>query len=374
MDDPLRLTARRPHAGGTTPEEHERARELILAFGWNSTSYQILNPGIRLWFCAHPEAVVGYVEHAGVWVVAGAPVCAAERLLAVATRFEEEAERAGCRVCYFGAESRLESAEHASPRHSRVLLGAQPVWTPRSWVPLLRHHASLRAQISRARNKGVAIAEWPTSSAHHPQIERCLGEWLAGRRMPALHFLVEPRTLTALTDRRLFVAERGGEPVGFLLLSPVPRRNGWLVEQIVRGAAAPNGTAESLIDAAFSRLAEEGFDYVTLGLAPLSRRAPFSPAENPAWLRGVLHAVRSFGRRFYNFEGLDAFKAKLQPDGWEPVFAIANQKRFSPRMLWAIAAAFSGGSPLVLAGRALARKLRPDRGGRSCPPSPPPSH
>ena len=30
--------------------EHEKARALVLRFGWNATAYQILNPGIELWF------------------------------------------------------------------------------------------------------------------------------------------------------------------------------------------------------------------------------------------------------------------------------------------------------------------------------------
>jgi phosphatidylglycerol lysyltransferase len=351
------LTSRAPAEGRPSRQELERARELVLAFGWNSTAYQILNPGIQLWFCGSSPAVVGFVEQAGVLVVAGAPVCASESLPAVGAEFEESARRRGFGVCYFGAESRLDLVYRGSPRHSRVLLGAQPAWQPSSWEGILKHHASLRAQLNRARNKGVRITEWPTRRAHHPQIERCLREWLAARGLPPLHFLVEPQTLDRLTDRRIFVAEQGGDLIGFLVVSPVPRRNGWLVEQIVRGAAAPNGTAELMIDAALQMMRREGFDYVTLGLAPLSRRAAL-PAENPLWLRLVLSAIRTFGRHFYNFEGLDAFKAKLQPDRWEPVFAILSEPRFSPRALWAIAAAFSGGSPLRLVGTALLRQLR----------------
>ncbi|MGE5727799.1 MAG: hypothetical protein ACM34L_04290, partial [Gemmatimonas sp.] len=61
-----------------------RARELVLEHGWNATAYQILNPGIAHWFCAGGDAVIGYVRRNGVRVVAGAPVCAPERLRDVA--------------------------------------------------------------------------------------------------------------------------------------------------------------------------------------------------------------------------------------------------------------------------------------------------
>ena len=357
----------------------QHARELVLRYGWNATAYQILNPGIRLWLPPAEDAVVGYVRHARVRVVAGAPVCAHSRLLDVAHEFEDEARTRRERVCYFGAGTRLESVLRLGPRRSTVLLGAQPVWRPSGWPAIVARRASLRAQLNRARNKGVVVTEWtPREATGNPRLRRVLAEWLSTRGLPPLHFLVEPETLSRVEDRRVFVAERatdgaprdgGGdgagdgatrEPVGFLLASPVPQRNGWLVEQIIRGRRAPNGTNELMVDAAMRALAAAGADYVTLGLSPLSTRARVEedadeppPPRHPLWLRVALAWTRLHGRRFYNFDGLDAFKAKLQPDAWEPIFAISTERRFSVRTLYAIAAAFSAGSPVMLVARAV---------------------
>nr|MDQ3388310.1 DUF2156 domain-containing protein [Gemmatimonadota bacterium] len=259
----------------------------------------------------------------------------------------------------FGAGQRLEALYRDSPRHAMVLLGAQPVWNPTRWPERVRAHGSLRAQLHRARNKGVRVAEWPTARASgSPALQRVLREWLASRGLPTLHFLVEPETLGRLWDRRIFVATRGGDPVAFLIASPIPARNGWLVEQFVRGHSAPNGSVEAMIDAAMGALSVSGAEYVTLGLAPLSRHSPPVVIHNPLWLAGTLGWLRAHGRRFYNFGGLDSFKAKLDPDHWEPVFAISASPRFTPRTLYAIAAAFSAGSPATLVVRALARAAR----------------
>src|SRR6478672_13840614 len=114
----------------------ERVRELVLAYGWNATCYQIINPGIEHWFSAAGDAVIGYVSRHGVRVVAGAPVCAKERLEAVADEFELEAAGNNESVCYFCAEARLESVYAETPKHSKVLLGAQPVWQPKNWAAL----------------------------------------------------------------------------------------------------------------------------------------------------------------------------------------------------------------------------------------------
>lgn len=337
----------------------ERARELVLEHGWNATAYQILNPGIDLWFAEGGDAVVGFVERHGVRVVAGAPVCAAGRLAAVAAEYEAGAAREGRRVCYFGAGHRLEAAHRGSPRHSRVLLGAQPAWNPADWPSMLAGHASLRQQVNRARHKDVAVTEWPAErAARSPALRRCLEEWLAGKGLPPLHFLVEPGTLSRLFDRRVFVAERADEVVGFLVATPIPVRDGWLVEQMVRGREAPNGTTELMLDALVRAACDRGSRYVTLGLSPLSDRAGRPGEGAPPWMRLLLGWLRAHVHRFYNFEGLEAFKAKFRPARWEPIYAIADEPRFSPRTLYAIAAAFSDRSVPSTLARALSAAAR----------------
>jgi phosphatidylglycerol lysyltransferase len=335
------------------------ARELVLEHGWNATAYQILNPGIDLWFSGAGDAVVGFVERRGVRVVAGAPVCAAERLAEVAAEYEAGAARDGKGVCYFGAGHRLAAVYHGSERHSRVVLGAQPAWNPEDWPYMLAGHASLRQQVSRARNKGIEVTRWPEERARDSEVlHRCLEAWLAGKGLPPLHFLVEPETLSRLYDRWVFVAERGEEVVGFLVATPIPRRDGWLVEQMVRAPDAPNGTNERMIDAAVRAMRDRGSRYVTLGLSPLSGRAGRPGEGAPPWMRLLLGWLRAHVHRFYNFEGLEAFKAKFRPAVWEPIYAISREPRFSPRTLYAVAAAFSDRSVPSTVGRALAAAVR----------------
>lgn len=338
--------------------EVERARDLVMLYGWNATAYQIINPGISHWFSERGDAVVGYVRSGRVLVVAGAPVCSLDRIESVAAEFEKHAHAAGDRVCYFGAGERLEAIYRRDHSHSIVGLGAQPSWDPVAWPAIVAGKASIRAQLNRARNKGVIVSLWPSVRASQSQaLRHCLNEWLATRRLPTLHFLVEPETLDRLADRRVFVAEREGAVVGFLVASPVPARNGWLIEQIIRGAGAPNGTSESLIDSAMRSLGASGSRYVTLGLAPLSRHSSYDRLPNPLWLRAALQWIRAHGRRFYNFEGLDAFKSKFEPREWEEITAISYGQRFPPASLYAIVAAFGARSPIAFVGRALLKAV-----------------
>ncbi|MEO5588611.1 MAG: DUF2156 domain-containing protein [Gemmatimonadaceae bacterium] len=342
------------------PANVRRVRELVLEHGWNATSYQVVNPGISHWFSAAEDAVVGYVEYAGIRVVAGAPVCAPDQLQRTVLEFETDSRRGRAGVCYFGAESRLENLLANSSGHAGVVLGAQPSWHPADWSEILANHSSLRAQLNRASNKGVMVEEYSSTEARsEPELEDVLARWLKGRGLPPLHFLVEPKTLDRLVDRRIFVArqtqpEGAARIVAFAILSPIPARNGWLVEQFPRLPDAPNGTIELLLASAVNAIAASGSDYVTLGLAPLARRRDFSPGSDPAWLRAALGFAGVHGSRFYNFRGLEAFKEKFRPRVWEPIYAIQSEPRFSPRALYAIAGAFASRSPISLAAGVLA--------------------
>jgi phosphatidylglycerol lysyltransferase len=328
------------------PSDVRRARDLVIAHGWNATAYQIVNPGIQHWFSPKGDAVVGFVEYTGFRVVAGAPVCSLERLPAVVEEFEGDATESGRRVCYFGAEARLDSTLAHSANHSRALLGAQPAWNPTNWDESIRKHKSLRAQLNRARNKGIRIVEYPAQEAMtSADLRSVLSRWLKTRGLPPLHFLVEPDTLERLDDRRIFVARHedpmAEEPVvAFAVLSPVPARDGWLIEQFPRLPVAPNGTIELLLSTAVGTVAESGAKYVTLGLAPLARRSAIEKEGEPWWLRAALNLAAFHGNRFYNFRGLEAFKTKFYPEVWEPVYAIQNSPAFSPGALLAIARAF----------------------------------
>src|SRR4051794_10214722 len=110
-----------------------RARALVLAYGWNATAYQIVNPGFEHWFSAAGDAVVGFVRAAGANVVAGAPICANERLDAVLAEWHSWCRARRRRPIYFGAAGRLHERLSSRRGYSTLVLGAQPAWDLARW-------------------------------------------------------------------------------------------------------------------------------------------------------------------------------------------------------------------------------------------------
>jgi phosphatidylglycerol lysyltransferase len=337
--------------------DQAKARELVMKFGCNATAYQILNPGINHWFHARGDAVVGYVRRSAWLLAAGEPVCARGNLAAAVAGFEAFARARSCSVCYVCASEPIRQLLGGSPAHSVVTIGAQPVWNPATWPQIVRSRRSLRAQLSRSLNKGVLIESLtPEEGCRNGEIRRTLLEWLETRRLPPMHFLVEPEVLSGMVDDRLLlVARRENRIVAFLVASPVTARNGFLIEELARSPRAPNGTSELLIDAAMHRFAEAGCTYATMGLVAL---ADGTTGGNPLWLRGLMHVARAHANRFYNFRGLERFRAKMHPASWERLYVISNERRFSPRALYAVGGAFSGISPVRAIGLAVLKGAR----------------
>ncbi len=316
-----------------------------MRYGWNSTAYQILNPGIQHWFHPTGQAVVGYVRKHRYLLVAGAPVCAPEALSAITQAFEQFAAGQSCRVCYVCAAQRLRAILEHSPHHCEIAVGAEPVWNPARWPEILKRRRSLRAQLNRAANKAVRIDQTnPAAAANDPEFHRVLTDWIATRGLPPLHFMVEPEVLRGVLDDRLvFAARLNNRLVAYLVASPVAARNGYLIEELARSRQAPNGTSELLIDAAMNHFAAQRCDYVSMGLVALSGDGL---RHNPAWLRALMFFARAHANRFYNFRGLEQFRAKMEPCRWDAISFIANEKRFSLSALYATGAAFSGISPV----------------------------
>jgi lysylphosphatidylglycerol synthetase-like protein (DUF2156 family) len=106
--------------------QHARVLELLKRYGWNATSFQVLEPGYSYWFDGD-DACVAYVDTGRAWVAAGAPIAPPERLGEVAVRFEAHAAASGRRLCFFATEQRLLDAAPVKA----LPIGEQPVWDPR---------------------------------------------------------------------------------------------------------------------------------------------------------------------------------------------------------------------------------------------------
>lgn len=291
--------------------EQLRALAIIQREGWNGTSFQVLNDGFSYHFTA--DSVVAYVDTGTAWVAPGAPIAPRERLAEVADDFRKAAAAAGREVCFFAATSRF---LQAAPEWRALLVGEQPLFSPRTWVQRFDRTRSIASQVRRAQAKGVEIRrvfpdEFATGTPLRAAVDAVFESWLASRRLAPMGFLVDLQPFAFSEERRTLVAELNGEVFAVLVAAPIYARRGLLVDFLARRHDAPNGTIEALVDAVMRQADQEGIEVVTLGMAPLagvgSRRLRFA---------------RWVSRPLYDFAGLHAFRQKLRPDAWEPLYLV----------------------------------------------------
>ncbi len=329
--------------------DRERALRVVLRHGLEATAFQTLASGYRYFFHGHEpgaEACVAYVDTGGAWVAAGAPIGPAEACAEVVAAFLGAAALAKKRACFFGCEQPLERAL-GEPLCS-LGIGEQPVWDPRAWPRVLSQQRSLREQLRRARAKGVRVRELQSAELTQPSIRaavhRVAERWLSGRALAPMGFLVRVEPFSELAQRRCFVAELRGRVIGFATVVPVPARNGWFIENLVREPSAPNGTGELLVNAVMLWAGAQPSSWLTLGLAPLS-------GTLPAFLRHIARCSRGL----YDFAGLRAYKAKFKPDSWLPLYLCHPRTQSVWLSILDVLAAFTQGGFVRFGWRTLLR-------------------
>lgn len=303
---------------------------LVARHGHDTVSFQGLGPGFARWIAPEGDAGVAYVDTGGAWVAAGSPLAPRARLAEVADEFARAAQAAGRRASFFAAEQPLVEAGLRA-----TCVGEQPVWETARWPEVLAGAASLRYQLSRARHKGVhvralAAHEVEDDAPLRAAIAAVTASWQARHGMAPMQFLVQLAPFAHAEQRLLLVAERAGAVVGLASAVPVPARARLFLEHFVRAPDAPNGTVELLVDGVMRRATAPE---VTLGLAPLAGAVS-------RWLR----MARWLGSPLYDFAGLRAFKAKLRPQRWEPVYLCVPGGASTLVALRDALRAFAGGS------------------------------
>lgn len=314
-------------------DERSRVLELVLRHGPAATSFQVLHSGFQ-YFWHGTGACIGYVDTGKAWVAAGGPLAAPEARPETLAAFIVAARAARRRVCVFASEEPLRASRGLTMRALGV--GQQPVWDPRAWPEVLRGHRSLREQLRRARAKGIVTRELSpselASGGVRDQMLRITERWLAARTMAPMAFLVQLEPFDFATQRRTFVAERAGRVIGFAGVVPVPARDGWFLQDLLRDPDAANGTVELLVNTVMLWAGKAECSFVTLGLAPLSGPLP-----------SFLRRIRGATRPLFDFAGLRAFKAKFKPDSWQPVYLCYPSEQSEWRSIFDALTAFAPG-------------------------------
>lgn len=350
----VRSLARRFRAADPTSE----LLRLQSSYGYNAHSLVSIAPGALTWTLPGIDGAIIYGEFGRVWLAAGDPLAKPEDIQSLTKGFMAAATKAK-RIAAFVPTTERFAREGIQLGLSAIKIGAAPYFDLAAWRPRGNCAKKMRAGVNQALRAGVRIefVESFDEDLKQETAELCL-EWLKTRRAATTFgWLLALDPFLRAERKKVFAArDANNRLVGLLAASPIPARDGWYLEDVLRAQDAPQGTADLLVFEALQRLKAEGATMATLGTAPLATEGvdEISTHDHPVIERSLRLASKRLSV-FYNFEGLRRFKSKFVASRWESEYALVQHGVMVPsRVAHALLrAVVPGGLKQLLARRTL---------------------
>ena len=344
--------------------------DFVVRYGYEHQAFVSLYGGMEVWFASAPEAAVVYRCLGNVAIVSAAPLTARENLAAATRQFLAfcKAQKLDCLMVPIGPEFATIAKECGM---GLLGIGQSGYFQLPDWKPKGDKCKKVRAGVNQARGAGVSIERYdPRTSddgALRTEIEQLCQAWIGTREVDALGWLLELDPFLLSEHKRYFLARRAGRLDGLLVCSPIPARQGWYLEDLIRHPAAERGVSELLVVTALEHLGAAGAKLATLGTSPLagiSTDGPFKPLSH------ILKFAYEHLDSFYHFKDLHRFKAKFAPSFVEPEYLALYPPKIKTRMVVSMLNVFdpAGVSGILTAkARKLWQELRKKEGSASNP-------
>ncbi len=333
------LTPARPAALLPLPDDVDTATRIARASPRAYAQLALLGDKHFL-FDDHRTAFVMYGVEGRSWVAMGDPVGPAPAARELAWQFLEQAHRHGDYPVFYQVE----------PGHLPLYIDLGLALTKigeEARVPLASfsleggRRKGMRYTVRKMEERGGAFRVLPPDEVPSvlPRLRAISDDWLEGKATREKGFSLgffQPEYLQATN---VAVVEVDSEIVAFANVLQGADRHELSVDLMRYAAGAPPSTMEFLFVQLLLWGQKTGFEWFSLGMAPLAGLEDRHLA--PLWAR-LGAALFHHGEQFYNFEGLREYKEKFGPV-WEPRYIASPGGLALPRVLTNVATLVSGG-------------------------------
>lgn len=210
-------------------------------YGYNAHSLVSITPGARLWSPPDIDGAIVYSVFGRVWLAVGDPLADEGDAGELARAFLAAARRQRRLAAFIPATEGFARAGVAAGL-SAVKVGAAPYFDLRTWAPRGDRAKKMRSGVNQAQRSGVKVETVSSADAEiRRETDALCRRWLKTRRSATEFgwlFVLDP--FQHAERKRFFAARDGrGRLVGLLAASPIPAREGWYLEDILRLPDAP---------------------------------------------------------------------------------------------------------------------------------------
>jgi phosphatidylglycerol lysyltransferase len=333
------LRPARPEPGVASPQDLDRARELIARCP-QALANAVLSTDKRLLFSNAGDAFLMYQISGRSWIALGDPIGASQSREELVWRFRELSDyHAGWTVFYQVSAERL-------PLYVDLGLAVMKLGEEaRVWLPDFSlegsSRAELRTQRRRAERDGASfqVVRSGELGPRLPRLRAISDAWLEDKAVAEKSFSVGAFDEAFVSQFPVALVSCNAEPVAFASLWIAGTGEEIAVDLMRFGPDAPRAAMDFLFVELMLWGRAQGYRWLNLGMAPLAGLEQHPLA--PAWHR-VGNFVFRYGEHFYNFDGLRRYKAKFNPV-WESKYLASPGGLALPRVLLDVSLLISGG-------------------------------
>ncbi len=327
-----------------TSEEIESARVIADASG-QLHGYLALLGDKQLLFHEDASAFLMFGVSGRTWIAMGDPIGPAAQCDELAWRFRELADRHAARAVFY------EVSEDALPLYLDLGLELHKLGEE-GRVPLQSFsleggpRKGLRQTQNRMAREGCSFELVPASGVSPllDELEAISNAWISQKNTREKRFSLGFFDRGYLRRLPVALVRKAQRIVAFANIWPSETRRELSVDLMRYDENAPPGVMEYLFTQLMIWGRAQGYQYYSLGMAPLSGFERHRLA--PLWNRlGAL--LFRYGEHFYNFQGLRNFKDKFDPE-WAPRYLASPGGLTVPLVLTQVAGLVAGGASRIV--------------------------
>jgi len=289
-------------------------------YGGNFLSHLFLL-GDKQWYWAQGGSVVFVYRRLGnIIVVLGEPVGQLESLKQAIAEFEIYCKQAGCTVAFYQTSERLHK-DFAELGYRFFKLGEEARVHLPDYTLDGKKGAKLRTRRNKFFRKGYQfeVMNPPYTKQFLNELRHVSDSWLGKRKEKSFSVSYYDENYISLFPVAVLRDPTGNVVAFASLADDNAKKNTTISIDLMRHITnSPHGTMDVLFTSIFIWAKENGYDWCSLGMAPLSNVGTCSRSRFCERLARIGYL---YGNKFYNFRGLREYKEKFA-DTWNPKYLV----------------------------------------------------
>jgi phosphatidylglycerol lysyltransferase len=325
--------------GFATPEQHQRATEIVKNHGRTALARPVLFDD-KSYFFTGDDSVIGYAAYGRGAISLGDPICPPEKVSESIMAFKNYCKRNDWQPAFVSTlPDYLENYKDAG--FDSLCLGYEAIVDLSTFSMEGKENKDIRYAVNRMEKMGytAVVHKPPLDSALYARLKEISDAWLTSRHGGEMHFSDGWFNEKYIQSEPVMVIHAAdGSPTAFANLVPEYQKNELTIDLMRHLPKVEYGTMEFLFARLLQYAKENGYSTFSLGLSAIVGvgEKPDDPRVEKA-----LHTLSEYASRFFDFKGLHNFKEKFHPD-WQPRYLIYPGAASLPQILSSLLQAHSG--------------------------------